>query len=141
MTGGLMLLVAWEPTYAQFSHVRTERTGSAVTKSDDPFHGRYSTYGVEKTNYIRVLVAGNCIKTPGYYFIPKGATFGDAIKTAGVKEWYENHYYAGFFINVGRKGQSKGRYRMLHFDGRQEAEKEILRDGDEIEMTPKERPL
>ena len=130
-----MLLGAWEPTFAQPGHVRAERSSSAITNSDDPFHGRYSTYGVGKTNSIRVLVAGNCIKSPGYYFIPKGATFGDAIKTAGVKKRYENHHYPGFVINVGRKGQIEGRYRMLHFDTFQEAEKEILRDGDEVQLS------
>lgn len=55
--------------------------------------------------------------------------------TAGVKKRYENHYHPGFVINLGRKGQTEGRYRMLHFDTFQEAEKEVLRDGDEVQLS------
>jgi hypothetical protein len=77
------------------------------------------------------LVAGNCVKSPGYYFVSKGSTFGDAIKLAGVEKGYENW---GLVINIGRKGQTKGRYRMLHFGALKKAEQEVLRDGDEIEM-------
>ena len=131
-----MVLAACEPTFAQSSRVRDEGTHSATTNFDDPWHGRYASYGVETTNSIRVLVAGNYVKSPGYYFVSKGTTFGDAIKLAGVEKGYENS--AGLVINIGRKGQTKGRYRMLHFGARtralKEAEQEVLRDGDEVEM-------
>jgi hypothetical protein len=129
-----MLLAVCQSTFAQSNYVQAGGSSSAATSFDDPFRGRYATYGVETTNSIRVLVAGNCIKSPGYYFVPNGAGFGDAVKAAGVKERYEN-YYPGLVINIGRKGQSKGRYRMLHFDARQEAEKEPLQDGDEVQMS------
>jgi protein involved in polysaccharide export with SLBB domain len=123
-----MVLSPWEPTFAQSIRVRDEVTHSATTNFDDPFHGRYASYGVETTNSIRVLVAGNCVKRPGYYFVSKGSTLGDGIKAAGVKK---RDYDV---ITIGRKGQTKGRYRMLHFGALQEAQKEVLRDGDEIEM-------
>ena len=116
VVGSLMVLAACEPTFAQSSRVRDEGTHSATTNFDDPWHGRYASYGVETTNSIRVLVAGNYVKSPGYYFVSKGTTLGDAIKLAGVEKGYENS--AGLVINIGRKGQTKGRYRMLHFGAR-----------------------
>lgn len=67
-----MLLGHWEPTFEQPSAVRAERNSSAITNADDPFHGRYFTYGVEKTNSIRLLVAGNCIKSPWVLFHSEG---------------------------------------------------------------------
>ena len=136
VVGGLMVLAACQPTFAQSSRVRDEGTHSAPTNFDDPFHGRYASYGVETTNSIRVLVAGNCIKSPGYYFVSKGSKFGDVIKLAGVDKGYED--WRNLVISIGRKGQTKGRYRMLYFGVRarpiKEAEQEVLRDGDEVEM-------
>jgi hypothetical protein len=130
----MTLVASCQTTFAQSNAVQAGGSASAATNID-VFHGRYATYGVEATNSIRVLVVGQaCIKNPGYYFLPRNANFADAIKTAGVKERYKDYYYPGLVISIGRKGQTKGRYRMLHFETRQEAEKEMLQDGDEIQM-------
>jgi hypothetical protein len=132
VVGSLMVLAACEPTFGQSSRVEDEGTHSATTNFDDPYYGRYASYGVETTNSIRVLVVGNCVKSPGYYFVSKGSTCRDAIKLAGVEKGYED--WAGLVINIGRKGQTKGRYRMLHFGAPKKAEQEVLRDGDEVEI-------
>lgn len=132
VVGILMVLAACEPTFAQSVGVRDGGTHSASTNFDDPFHGRYASYGVETTNSIRVFVGGNCVKSPGYYFVSKGSTFGDATKLAGAEKGCEN--FPGLVINIGRKGQTKGRYQMLRFGALKEAEQEVLRDGDEVEM-------
>jgi hypothetical protein len=134
LAGGLMIVAVCQSTFAQSNALRAGGSNSAGTNFNDPFRGRYATYGVETTNSIRVLVAGNCIKSPGYYFVPKRANFGDAIKAAGVKERYKDYHYPGFVINIGREGQSNGRNRMVRFEAMQKAEKEPLQEGDEVQL-------
>lgn len=56
---------------------------SSDTRTQPPFWADSKLFGPPITGMIRVAVLGDSMLRPGYYYLPKNATVGDAIEIGG----------------------------------------------------------
>lgn len=111
----------------QSSHSSAEASKAPLSNSVPLF----PTFGTRTSDSICVLVTGRSVRQRGYYFLPRGATIGDAINAAqGLNErvdWTHSCWLT--------RAKADGTTEATNLTSRKEAEQLPLKDGDRLKFS------